>query len=289
MNGILITNKYHVSYSFATMKKFLLDAAHKYDIELKLFDNISIYDYIESSNYKRPDFVLFFDKDVKLARFLENMGLKLFNSSESIRICDDKASTYLHLQNKGIDMPKTIFSPLIYYHDIADDDEYIEYILNHTRFPFVYKECVGSFGQQVFLVNNKKELLDRISKSGTWPFIVQEFIESSFGKDLRLYVVGDKVVGSIKRENTSGDFRANIELGGVASKYIPSEYEKNIALKAKEVLNLDFCGVDILFGEGEKRYLCEVNSNAYFVGLNKVLEINVAEYIFEYIKKNISI
>lgn len=283
MTGLLLTNKYAVSNNFETLKNYIFDAAKNNNIELSIYNNVEILNLLLTQKIKNFDFVLFWDKDVKLAMYLESIGLKVFNSSESIRLCDDKSLTYITLLNKNIVQPKTLFSPLIYYHDISEDEEFIDIILSNFNFPFVFKECFGSFGEQVYLINNKSELINRIKACDVWPFIVQEFIEESFGKDLRVYIVGDKIVGAIKRENKSGDFRANVMRGGIASAYSLSEAEKELALKAKNALKLDFCGVDILFGKNNVPILCEVNSNAYFVGLNSELKINVADYIFKYI------
>lgn len=283
MTGLLLTNKYAVSNNFEALKNYIFDAAKNNNIELSIYNNVEILNLLLTQKIKNFDFVLFWDKDVKLAMYLESIGLKVFNSSESIRLCDDKSLTYITLLNKNIVQPKTIFSPLIYYHDISEDEEFIDIILSNFNFPFIFKECFGSFGEQVYLINNKSELVNRIKACDVWPFIVQEFIEESFGKDLRVYIVGDKIVGAIKRENKSGDFRANVMRGGIASAYSLSEAEKELAFKAKNALKLDFCGVDILFGKNNVPILCEVNSNAYFVGLNRELKINVADYIFKYI------
>ena len=126
MLGYLITNKYFISDSFIKVKNDILESAKNHYIDLIAYDNVSFYKTLSSSNFIKPDFVLFWDKDVKLAKLIENKGIRVFNSSESIRICDDKALTYLNLINFDIKMPKTIISPLIYYHDLSNDDEFIQ-------------------------------------------------------------------------------------------------------------------------------------------------------------------
>ena len=283
MFAYLIKNKYIISKNFDKLLEYFIEAANNHNVDLQVVNNIEAIEIFSKKDFKRPDFVIFWDKDVKLAKYLESIGIKVFNSSESIRLCDDKSLTYLSLNNLGFKQPKTVFSPLIYYHNLAEDDEYIDFILSHFSFPFVFKECFGSFGQQVYLINSKEELIDRIKKCDVWPFVIQEFIKESKGRDLRIYVVGDKVVGAMKRENKNGDFRANIEIGGVASKYEANKLEKELALKVAKELKLNFCGVDILFGEGDDRILCEVNSNAYFTKFNEILGINVADLILDHI------
>ena len=282
MYSWLITNKYFVSNNFNTIKDLLLNSAKENNIMMDVFNNIEIIDILSSNNFKKPDFVLFWDKDIKLAKYIENCGIRVFNSSYSIRICDDKSLTYLYLLDV-VRQPKTIFSPLIYYHSLADDDEFINLAISKLKFPFIFKECFGSFGKQVYLINSKNELVEKIRNAGNFPFIMQEYIKESYGKDLRVYVVGDKIVGAIKRENINGDFRANIEIGGKAYKYDLNSEEKDMALKVAKHLKLDFCGVDILFGKDNTPILCEVNSNAYFLGMNNSLNIKVEDEIIKYI------
>ena len=287
MKAWLITNKYYISDSFLNLKKQLVDAANKKGIELIEYNNVDIVKYIFNSNYVKPDFVLFWDKDIKLASLLESDGIKVFNSSESIRLCDDKSLTYLKLKNKGIKQPKTFFSPLLYYHNLSENNDILNFIINELGLPFVFKECFGSFGKQVSLVNSKSELIEKIKNVDTWPYIMQEFVNSSFGKDLRIYVVGDSVVASMKRENISGDFRANIEVGSRGTIYNASDEQKKLVKKIVKELGLSFGGIDLLFGKDNEPIFCEANSNDYFNEITKVTNVKVEDYIFDYILKNI--
>ena len=116
MRGWLVVNKYHISDSFTNLVDLLIDTAKKNDTDFDIIDNISILKLLSNKNYIKPDYVLFWDKDIKLAKFLETEGIKVFNSSDSIRICDDKALTYLYLRNAGIKMPKTYMKIKILYH-----------------------------------------------------------------------------------------------------------------------------------------------------------------------------
>lgn len=287
MKAWIITNKYFISESFNHLKKLFFEAALKYNVKLTEYNNLNIIKVLSKNNYEKPDFVLFWDKDIKLANYLEGEGLKVFNSSESIRVCDDKSLTYLKLYNKDIKLPKTIFSPLLYYHDITEDNEYIDFIIDKLHFPFVFKECFGSFGQQVSLVNNRNEFIEKIKSVNVWPFVMQEFIKSSFGRDLRVYVVGNEVKAVMKRENKNGDFRANIEIGSRGTLYNANDKQKEMAIKVVKELGLDFGGIDLLFGENDEPIFCEANSNAYFNELNKIANINVEDYIFEHILNKI--
>ena len=115
---------------------------------------------------------------------------------------------------------------------------------------------------------------------------MQEFVESSKGRDVRIYVVGNQVVTAMERHNRN-DFRANITNGGTMSPYEPTKAQKEMAIHVCQELELDFAGVDILFGEKEEPVLCEVNSNAHFKNVFDCTGVNVADCIMEYIKKKI--
>lgn len=287
MNAWLVTNKYYVSENFVLIKQMLIESAKTHNIDIKVLDNVELNCNVNKLVTAKPDFVIFWDKDVKLAKYLENEGIRVFNSSESISVCDDKSLTYIKLHNKNIKMPKTFFSPLLYFHKLVDDESYIESIVSNFEFPVIVKECFGSFGKQVFLINNIKELKEKINEINYRPFIIQEFIKSSFGRDLRVYVVGDKVLGGMLRVNNSGDFRANIELGSIGVNYNLNDEQIKICLDSVKLLGLDFAGVDILFGENDEPILCEVNSNAYFNSFNKIHNINIEDHIFDHILNSI--
>ena len=110
--------------------------------------------------------------------------------------------------------------------------------------------------------------------------IFQQYIECG-NTDLRLQVVGGKVVAAVKRRSLNGDFRANATLGGIMEKYLPTNEEISIAVEAAKAVNADFAGVDIL--PGDKPYLCEVNSHAHFKNLMDATGINAADFIANWV------
>ena len=112
------------------------------------------------------------------------------------------------------------------------------------------------------------------------PHFYQKFVGTK-GKDIRVIVIGKRSVAGMRRIACEGEFRSNIELGGHGEKI---ELSKEYIAAAEQVakhLNLDYCGVDLL--EGETPIVCEVNSNAFFEGLESVTGVNVAKKYAEYI------
>ena len=117
--------------------------------------------------------------------------------------------------------------------------------------------------------------------------ILQEFVEDSHGKDLRIIVVGGKVIGAMKRESVDGDFRANVTRGGGPKPVELDEQMEYLALESTKILGLDIGGVDLLY-DGDSYKICEVNSSPGFNGMEKYTEIRVAEQIVTYVKNKLN-
>lgn len=238
------------------------------------------------------DFIIYLDKDKYLSSMLEKSGYKLFNSHEAIRVCDDKGETYIALANNGFNLPKTIFAPVCYRKECQISNEYIETLENEIGYPIILKTSYGSCGSGVFLAQDKTQLLSYLDDLKLTPYMCQEYLGVEKGKDIRVIVIGGKAVAGMERYNKN-DFRSNIALGGKGEQIdLESKDNKDIkdlAEKVAKCLNLDYCGVDILYGNGGEKYVCEVNSNAFFEGIESVTKINVAkiyaEYILEKVKK----
>ena len=293
MRGRLIVNHFVKNDKFGELFAMLEAAAAPFDVELKRCSNSAMWLELARSGYElkdKPDFILFWDKDVRLAYELERQGLRVYNPASAIEDCDDKTLTWLKCEHAGIRQPKSIISPKKFHADGLMDEELAATVRERIGFPCVVKEAFGSFGQQVRLAYDESELIACIRECGDRPYIIQEYIASSEGRDIRLQVVGDKVIAAMLRENAN-DFRANITNGGTATDYTSrvSDAQKQMALDACRVLNLDFAGVDILFGPDDEPVLCEVNSNAHFKNLFDCTGINAAEAIMEHIVKDPSL
>lgn len=290
--GWLIYNGGLKSPKYMELNELYAKAAKKLGITLQLIANNEIYCLIEDGKNMikvptaafEPDFILFLDKDIRLAKQLEKLGYRLFNSREVIENCDDKILTFEVLANSGIKMPKTLFSAML-FNGTGNGEADLDFtnIIEETfSYPLVIKEAFGSFGAQVYLIHNREELIVKQKELLYVPHLYQEFIASSKGRDVRIYVVGDQVVASMHRHSDT-DFRANISSGASMTPYEPSEAFCELAIKATEELGADFTGVDLLFGENDEPILCEVNSNAHIKNIYDCTGIDVAEAIFKHI------
>lgn len=271
MTGILTVNHFLRSSKFNELHSHLVNSAKKMDIDLVIKTNLEL-----AVQNVTADFVLFWDKDINLAKRLEKTGLPVFNSSQSIAFCDDKASTYIELDGT-VPQPKTLIAPKCFFK--ADMTEFVEKAVDILGLPVVFKECFGSFGEQVHLCKSVDEIFSYISER---PFILQEFVGDSSGRDARLEIVGGKCVSAVKRENKN-DFRSNVTNGGTMTPYNPTQQEITTAVKACEKLGLTFGGVDIF----ENGMVCEVNSNAHIINIMKSTGVDIAPFIFREISEKI--
>ena len=222
------------------------------------------------------------DKDKYLSACLEKSDVRLFNAHNAIRTCDDKGETFIALAGKGLNLPDTVFAPVCYNKDLPVDENGLKSVAERLGYPIVVKESYGSMGKGVYRADDFTKLKTLAEKLKTKPHLYQQYLFYKVGTDVRLIVVGGKFLCAMMRENPS-DFRSNIALGGHGTAFSPSEEFISAAEKCASVLGLDYCGVDLLFGENGKPYVCEVNSNAFISEIEKVTGVNVAKPYAEHI------
>ncbi len=287
MNGWLIVNRFLYTDKFSELYDWLIKAAGRLGSELKLLTNDRFLIRTDTGRLhyreERPDYVIFWDKDIRLARAMEADGLRLYNCADAIEACDDKSLTASLLAG-CVKMPATYTLPFTYEHLGYNNMDFIDNLESVLDYPFIIKECFGSFGAQVYLAHSRDEAINILKDTHGHPCIAQEYIGSGKGRDIRINVVGDRCVASMLRYNDD-DFRANITAGGHMKEYTPYDAQCEMALKVCRKLKLDYAGVDILFGKDQEPILCEVNSNAHFKSIYDCTGINVADKIIEHILK----
>ncbi|MDD6838952.1 MAG: RimK family alpha-L-glutamate ligase [Clostridiales bacterium] len=210
--------------------------------------------------------------------------MRLFNSARAVAICDDKALTHAALSGR-LPMPRTVPVPQTYKYVGYGEMAFLKRAAEYLGLPLIIKECRGSFGKQVYLADTEEQAAEIIRAHEATPMIMQQAVRESFGRDVRIYVVGGEVMGAMQRSN-GRDFRANIANGGSGEAYVPSDEEKHLALEAVRLLGLDFGGVDILHSQ-EGPLLCEVNSNAHFAGMEKSTGADISGAIMRYIRSEL--
>lgn len=289
MKGLLVMNTFGQSEGFLALQHSLLTAAAQKKIQLDLYTNSQLLFDVTTNTPLRPlaayDFCLFWDKDTVLGKQLEYRGLRLFNPVEGIAAADNKLLTHMALSRAGLPQPATVQAPLTFAGLGYTRLDFLEQAEAYLGYPMVIKECRGSFGWQVYLAQDRKAAVQILVEHAPSPMLLQAYVGGPEGADVRIYVVGGRVIGAIRRHNPH-DFRANVASGGIAEAYAPTPGEAQLAIQAAAALGLDFAGVDLLPGP-DGPLICEVNSNAQFHGLAAKTGVDVAGAIFSHIRQSI--
>lgn len=287
------------------------DAAAHHGIELEVY----FYEHpgvsSELSHLPLPDFVFMRGYNTELSSWYERQGIRVINTTESMKLCRDKFATNEVLERRGIPVPRTIaeapgdsYESVLksLYSNVPEHSGFDTAQSSHKeeRTCFILKQCYGSKGENVYLVGSQKEFDDAVAqckaterqrldlmgkdselgidaeeiKAGC-RLIYQEYISFSRGRDIRVWVFAGKVIGNILRYNDNS-FKSNFAQGGSFKDIeLPAEAAK-IASSAALALGLDFAGVDLLFDRDDKFRVCEVNGNPGF----RTASVDIPERIF---------
>ncbi|MBJ2173892.1 RimK family alpha-L-glutamate ligase [Aureibaculum sp. A20] len=201
----------------------------------------------------------------------------VFSTARSLGIlrAQNKVRTLQIMNRKNIPIPQTVFS--INHKNINEQIE----LLGGP--PVIIKLQEGTQGMGVIIAESKKSAKSIMDTFYTMnaSFLLQEYIEESNGEDIRVIVVGNKIVAAMKRKGAIGEFRSNIHRGGTGEIANLTEIEKNIALRATKYLSLPVAGVDIIRSK-KGSLLLEVNASPGLQGVEAYTQINVAYHIIKY-------
>lgn len=216
-----------------------------------------------------------------IVRQLEMQGVYSASSSIAIARSRDKLRSMQLLAKAGVGIPKTVVS-----RNSTDIDDLLEK-LGGT--PVIIKLARGTHGNGVVLAESKKAAKSVLqafylsNEDGT-NVLLQEFIKESAGTDIRAFVVGSRVVASMKRQSLDDDFRSNLHKGGEGSTVKLTDEERKMVIKAAKALGLNIAGVDFMRSERGPLIL-EVNASPGF-GIEQVTGRDVAKSIIDYVEMN---
>lgn len=216
-----------------------------------------------------------------IVRQLEMQGVYTLSSSIAINRSRDKLRSMQLLAKAGVGIPKTVFS-----RNSTDIDDLIEKI---GGTPVIIKLARGTHGNGVVLAETKKAAKSVLqafyltNEDGT-NVLLQEFVKESAGVDIRVFVVGSRVIASMKRQSLDDDFRSNLHKGGEGVVIKLTDEERKMAIKAAKAMGLNVAGVDMMRSERGPLIL-EVNASPGF-GIEKITGRDVATPIIEYVELN---
>lgn len=207
---------------------------------------------------------------------INNLAEKSYNRIESYKPYIDKYVQLKNLDSRHFEKPKYL---------LGSSQSSFEQLASLLGIPFIAKGLDSSMGREIRLINNASEL-STLAKE--FPpekeFLFEEFISSSFGRDLRLFSIRGEAVACMIRESKT-DFRANVALGANVKNHPINLDLQSIASDIYDVTGLDVLGIDLLFGR-ESLYFCEINVMPGLEGIEYASGINIAGLAMSRIKED---
>lgn len=214
-----------------------------------------------------------------VVRQFEMMGVYPTNDAQAISRSRDKLRCLQILARKGIGLPVTGFA-----HSTKDIDGLIDVV---GGAPLVIKLLEGTQGVGVVLGETRKaaQAVIEAFRGLDANILIQEFIRESRGADIRCFVVGDKVIASMKRQAKPGEFRSNLHRGGTAKEVKLTAKERSTVVRAAKEMELKVAGVDMLRSKSGP-LIMEVNSSPGLEGIENATKTDVAGKIIEFIERS---
>jgi ribosomal protein S6--L-glutamate ligase len=208
---------------------------------------------------------------------LSSVGIKIVNNQALTKSsAKNKFARKLLINQAGLPTPRS---------SIVRDISTIATEAEVLGFPLVVKIPSGSGGRGVFLAENLSTLLpivDYLTNNQKIPLLLEEFVKEAQGKDLRIFVTGEKILAAMEREAKPGEVRSNIHAGGLGRPVELTDKEKEIAVLATKAVGLEIAGVDII-RSSRGPLILEVNARPGFEGLEQATGIDVADGIIKYV------
>lgn len=272
----------------------LVEAAKKRGHEVRVIDTLSCYMDITSDqpavwykDEKLPPFDAIIPRigasitnyGTAVIRQFEMMGVYSLTESVALGRSRDKLRAHQLLSRKGLGMPHTSFA-----HEIRNTRNLIK-LVGGT--PVVVKLLSGTQGRGVVLAETMKaaESVIEAFRELKADFLVQEFIKEAGGRDVRCFVIGNKVVAAMQRSAMEGEFRSNLHRGGTATVTKLTPAERRTAIKAAHTMGLQVAGVDILRSD-RGPLVMEVNSSPGLEGIEGATGKDIADAIIQFVEEN---
>lgn len=220
------------------------------------------------------------EQQASIIRQFEMAGIPVVNTYRGVINAKNKIHTLQILSQKKISIPKTY---------MVRSNEWIEDVMKDIgTYPVILKTISGSHGAGVSIIESERGLrsvVQMMTDSTASPVILQEYVRESRGKDIRVFILGKRIIGAMERiAQRKGEFRSNFKLGGRVRVAELSEAEKRAAFAAVKACGLDMAGVDILRSKSGPKVL-EVNCNPGLEGITKATGRDVAGEVIKFAVK----
>ncbi len=211
-----------------------------------------------------------------VVRQFEQMNVFCGNSSGGISNSRDKLRSLQILSRHQIGIPKTTF--------VRDKKDVLPAIERVGGAPVVIKLIEGTQGIGVLLAETLKaaEAIIELLQSQKQNVLIQKFVAESKGRDIRAFVVGDQVVGAMRRVAQGQEFRSNVHRGGRTESVELDDRYKETAVRSAQIMGLRIAGVDMLEGKDGPQVM-EINSSPGLEGIETCTQMDIAGAVIDYI------
>ena len=213
--------------------------------------------------------------DLALIRQFELQGVYSANSASAIETVKNKMLVSQLMMRAELPHPKTMLLKFPVALDLVEQE---------IGFPLVIKNVSGVRGIGVYLCESAtsfRDLIGLFNAQYNQQLIVQQFVANSYGRDLRVFVLANQVIGCMQRTANEG-FKANYSLGGNVAPFPLSHEIEQLALACAKAVDLEIAGIDLLFAP-EGFYICEANSSPGFKGMELASGKDIATEILKQI------
>ncbi len=281
-----MTNNITVLYDTIRLEeKLIIESAKKNDIPIELVDCKKLFINL---NEKNVDFQTVLQRCVSYYRnihstaSLEGFGINVINCLNTGLLAGNKLFTHMLLQKNNIPTPDVTVA---FSKDAAMES------LEKTGYPKIIKPTVGSWGRMVSKLNDHDAAEGIIEgKESMHPIhqvhFLEEFVERP-PRDIRAIVIGDTVSAAIYRNSGNGNWKTNTHLGGSAETCKVSNEMEDICLKAKDAVQGEIVGVDLMESKSKGLVVHEINNTTEFRNVVRVTEVNIPKQILEYAKNSV--
>jgi len=219
-------------------------------------------------------------EQVSLIKQFELAGITVVNKHYAVRSSKDKVKNIQVLQKNNIPTPRTI---------VVRSAQMLEDVVKEIgKYPLILKTSSGSLGVGVMIIESKRamqSIVEMLHGQRHISLVIQEYIKESSGKDIRAFVVGNKVIAAMERvARKRGEFRSNFSLGGKIQEIELTAEENKLALNAANACKLEMAGVDIIRTNSGPKIL-EVNSNPGIEGITEATDKDISGAIIKYCVK----
>lgn len=265
-------------------EKSLFDAAKKKGVDVEMVDCKNLFVSLDKTKEKFETVIqrcVSYYRSLHSTAALEGKGVNVINSLNTSIFAGNKLFTHMLLQKYGVPTP---------FSTVAFSEEAALEALDVKGYPMVLKPTVGSWGRMIALLKDHDSAEGIMeSRERMYPiyqvYYLEEFVQRP-PRDIRAIMVGDKVVAAIYRYSGDGQWKTNMALGGKAEECKVTKEMEDICIKAKNAVQGQIVGVDLMESKEKGLVVHEVNNTTEYKNTVRVTGVDIPALMIDYALKS---